>query len=653
MHTITVTRGTPTTRLAEAAAVLVLPAALLTAAFYNGPGRDLTWLALTVGLLALWISVSLSRMEFARPILFACGWLPAFAVAYLAWLLLNSYFSTFPYASRLHGLALAVLPLAFLGWLVQPRRDRQATWDKTWKLLVVCGSPLAIWGIADFALSQQRAHGPLIDANAFGALMNMLILPLAFGYLKGHQPAPKLLGRSTILLSAALFSLAQFMTLSRGAFLALAVTLPVAIWLSRATPGFRPRLVRLLLVLIACYSVVKVAPIEEHPRLELLLAAPLEQIDTDASIKARLLLWKSTWQMYRDANPLVGTGLGTFKIHYPAYRAGAETESGGNYAHNDYLQALQEGGAVQFLFLVILTLIAPVWLFSKSQRTTLAPGKESEGEQDVAGLMLGIVAISLHATVNFIHEILPLTLLTGLYLARAWEMQRPLQEFRALSSVTTHIRPGLVKSVLYLFLAIPTAGLAMDAIVFRTLVGKHPLIKSIRTEDRVSLVSALIVLRSGNPIPREALIRSLISEAEKSEPETRAALLGRASEETKSLARQVPGYPPWLFFMGKIDAVRGQWSSAREFFERGIQRAPQSTEMRLALIEACLQQGEEEAAYQQVEAAKQWIWLESDRSRLAMFVEQAHALTLKQGEPGDADFWLTIRSKLQRPLPAV
>ena len=66
----------------------------------------------------------------------------------------------------------------------------------------------------------------------------------------------------------------------------------------------------------------------------------------------RLLLWESAWQIIKTS-PIIGTGIGTFFIVFPAVRAPADSTSG-NYLHNDYLQFWLETGFIGLCLMILI-----------------------------------------------------------------------------------------------------------------------------------------------------------------------------------------------------------------------------------------------------------------------------------------------------------
>ena len=576
------------------------------------------------------------------------GWLLAVAITYGAWLLVNPLLSTYPYASLAGATQLALLPLGFIGWLIQPNQNKRSLWRPTWQLLLLCGAAIAVWGISDYFIYKTSAHGPLIDANAYAALINLFLVPTAFAYLN-EQPIVRNSNRPYLELSAiVLLALALFASLSRGGLLAFLAVLPVVLWQNRNRRTFRSRCTLLLILLLSAYTVVKISPLETQKGIEKLLMAPAHQLETDTSIQTRFLIWKTTWNIVQNSNLVIGTGLGTFKNYYATYRDPAETNSSGNLAHNDYLQALQEGGLIQLTFLITLILIAPCWLLFKHRRNY--NGRNSSGKiNSSAGLLLSIVCISIHALVNFIQFVAPIALLTGFYLARAWEIEQPRREFRLLPR-RFPMKSYLPKSAIIGLLAVPVFVLALDGIIFKTLSTRNPLLIHMDERQRFELLNVALTLRPGNPIPRAVMIQDLLEAAHTSSSRVlREQFLTHAEQEASALAAVAPALASGWFFLGKTQALKGtpgELQLARENLERAVKLVPPASGMRLELVKVYQRLGLDDEAYQAVLNSKKWLPLEKDYRSLAAFALEARLIAVRQQNENEVEFWSWVYHRL-------
>ena len=115
--------------------------------------------------------------------------------------------------------------------------------------------------------------------------------------------------------------------------------------------------------------------------------------DEKASLFFRQEIWKDTLKLFR-ANPVLGVGLGAYETVFPIY-ARHDGMYVVNYAHNDYLQALSDGGIVGFG----LALLFIVLLFRAVARSLKSP------DPLLAGLALGcgagVFSLLVHSMFDF------------------------------------------------------------------------------------------------------------------------------------------------------------------------------------------------------------------------------------------------------------
>jgi hypothetical protein len=122
------------------------------------------------------------------------------------------------------------------------------------------------------------------------------------------------------------------------------------------------------------------------------------------------------------SHPWLGTGIGSYFLNYPAYRLPGELASAGTYAHNDYLEYLAEGGLINLGFLLSFAGILMYAMYRLLYRAGKALQMSDEQRLTALGLVLGVFAITGHALGNFIFYNLPLSVLAGLFMARAWRI---------------------------------------------------------------------------------------------------------------------------------------------------------------------------------------------------------------------------------------
>jgi len=251
------------------------------------------------------------------------------------------------------------------------------------------------------------AQGPFQDRNVFAAFMNLLWFPAAFVLLTAGNSRYHL-KRLTTGVGLLIISTALFATTSRGGIAAWLLLLPVFLWVAYRHDVGRKRILLLLLLTIAAYLCSTLL-------LNATIADRTFRLNQDPSTSARLLLWQSGLKMLL-AHPVIGSGWGTFVNYYPAYRVPLENSTAGFFAHNDYLQLAIEGGIPALLLQLCLLYSVCVQLKRSLRQAAGLAGFES------AALLLGVMALFMHAFVNFIFYLAFMNILIGLYLARVAQL---------------------------------------------------------------------------------------------------------------------------------------------------------------------------------------------------------------------------------------
>jgi hypothetical protein len=234
--------------------------------------------------------------------------------------------------------------------------------------------------------------------------MNLLWFPATFMFITGHH-SRHYFKQLAIAVGLFIISGGLFATTSRGGIATWLLLAPVLLWAAYRHNQSRRHVV--LIVLIAALAYLFSVLL-----LNANIADRSFQLDQDPSTSARLLLWQSSIKML-TAHPVIGSGWGTFTNYYPAYRVPHEASTAGFFAHNDYLQLATEGG-IPALLLQICILIGILIQLKRSLRRVA----EITAFERVT-LLLGVLALFIHALVNFIFYRSLMNILAGLYLARA------------------------------------------------------------------------------------------------------------------------------------------------------------------------------------------------------------------------------------------
>ncbi|MCA1977735.1 MAG: O-antigen ligase family protein [Thiobacillus sp.] len=467
-------------------------------------GIDYYAVAWTALILLAWVAwVVWPRLASGVP--FVHGYLPAVAGFWLVWLVAHVWISDTPYLSWFYAWTLAGLPIALLAW--QFVREPEGTWRWIERGLWAGATIGAIQGIWQIASGESvRAHGPLVDPNAYAGALNLIFFPLAAAFLARDDSRKS--HRGVWIQAGILFllALAFFSANSRGGMIAWLMGLCVLLFALRKRPGFWFRAMLLLTMWAVAAGIMYL-----YTAYNLLQVASFQ----DESVSARVYLWRSSWMMIQ-ANPWLGTGLGTWSLHYPAFRDHREWSTAGYYAHNDYLQLLAETGPLTLviLFSFLMLVVHKLWKLARQ-----AEGGQADAE--AIGLLVGVLAVATHAFVNFIFYHAFISILCGLYVGRS------LQLCNGMSGVRLRIIPvatalsrkmiiGTVFFVLVLQLLLHEAA--------RLLNCDHPVISAIHriypSFTELEAARFIHAMRPQEPIPRNIVLRYM------SESIADAALLG-------------------------------------------------------------------------------------------------------------------------------
>ena len=417
----------------------VTPALLALAVYglaWHCNDQILSLLALSSLVLIFWVSqVGIHRWTAAER--YAQGWLPKIMALWFLWFMISVFWSSAPYTSWLNAWILGSFPLIFLAWTWHTESWKEIDQDKAWAwvrrgvfgtVLILAGwaaYQYVYWKHMGMSPAGLRPYGPLLDTNSFAAWMNLLFFPglmVWMGRLETYdlQKDPRVRWEARAWLGLlALILLAGFSTDSRGGLLSWLCTWPWVLWLYWKKPKAGRRL-----ALVGAVALLAFSLFQWSRNFDLIGHLSPSFISSNISTVSRWLMWKATWTMYLQ-HPWLGSGLGTYFLWYPHFRLAGEIGSAGTYAHNDYLQFLMEGGPINLAFLLALAGGLAVTLFRLVRKLRPLVGTGDSRKTEAFGLVLGVWAITGHALGNFIFYNLPLGVLAGLFLARAWQVFGP------------------------------------------------------------------------------------------------------------------------------------------------------------------------------------------------------------------------------------
>jgi len=268
--------------------------------------------------------------------------------------------------------------------------------------VVVLGAFEAAYGLVqylagyEYIWNYRRTAGPgvatgtLINRNHYALLLNLFISSAA-GYLyyrterilQGESFSIKNIIRFPgtgkllwILLWIVLMGLALIFSMSRMGIAALFGSIAAMMVTAKSVYSKRRVTVIGSLLIFAIIGLAVYTGVDE-------VLARYESIsDQWQTDRDRMALWADTLPLIRQ-RPLLGSGLGTFQWTYPEYES-VQPDIPAKYAHNDYLQALSEVGAVGLCLLL--------WTFGALWRIAYRNFRYSE-DSLVRGIGLGTIGL--------------------------------------------------------------------------------------------------------------------------------------------------------------------------------------------------------------------------------------------------------------------
>lgn len=279
--------------------------------------------------------------------------------------------------------SILALPLFLVGpilyFIITKSINKQKKIEILLRIIIVVGTCMGAYGILQYLgidfefwvgnLDRRQVFGLFGNVNYFAEYI-ILPLSLTIGLILSEE---KTFLRIFLLSALIIMSTALFLTFTRGSYLAIAITVPVTLFLyyRSAVSEFKKQRYKkfalyLLLLLIIALTIIYIPhPLNQRETTlgRLRHRITIESLTSGNPVLRRVATWKFTWMMIEE-RPLLGSGIGTYGYQSLKYQADffAQGENRDIYphgyavqAHNEYLQIWSELGIFGLLiFLFIL-----------------------------------------------------------------------------------------------------------------------------------------------------------------------------------------------------------------------------------------------------------------------------------------------------------
>lgn len=245
-----------------------------------------------------------------------------------------------------------------------------------------------------------RPPGFFRNPNNAASFLLLVFLPAAVLAVRRRASAVERIGWGWV---ALVLGWGLFLTLSRGAWVALGVTLVLAPLAWGRAPWFRRAGLALLALALAAGAMTAVAWLAPSA------ASRLQLLRDQGGELTRPILWRAAAAIFRE-QPLLGAGAGAFNAAFEAHRPEGFADDP-RWVHNDWLNTLADQGVLGTLLLV-----AGGYLCLRRRTEADRP---PPGFPPTTGIALGLTAVAFHAWVDFPLKVPAVALTAGCLLGLA------------------------------------------------------------------------------------------------------------------------------------------------------------------------------------------------------------------------------------------
>ena len=379
---------------------------LTTALFYTGNNL---WLFATSYILIIFNFALVLNQRFYQAVNISVNGIFLSVFLLLSWFAISIFPSQIKYLSLYNFFWVGSLLIVFFIYTFSDNKDK--IWHQIWPGILALVLIWAIYGLVQYYYFHVPTNATFLNRNSLAALINLALIPAAAYFLLSEKERPwKFLSNKILSSALIILFLSIFIITSRGASLSLLLGFAILIILLR-NHFEKSQIYTLIVIVFIAFSIAYLSRYFIQNSTEGFSGRMMSLTDTSAAGNSRYIIWKSLLPLFNEM-PWYGLGLGSLWAFWPPFRTANDT-SAGFFAHNDYMQLTLEAGYPGILLLIALFVFILIY-FIKALKTSLTRYQRFE----LVSLFATLVTFAAHSFVTYNFYILPLLIISGLYLAR-------------------------------------------------------------------------------------------------------------------------------------------------------------------------------------------------------------------------------------------
>ena len=380
---------------------------LISALFYTGNN---TWLFSASYILIFLSFVFILKERFYNSIDIPKNGILISSVLLLTWFAISIFPSQIKYLSLYNFFWLGSLIIVFLIFTFNENKNQ--VWNNIWPGILFLIFIWAIYGLVQYYYLHVPTNASFLNRNSLAALINLALIPASGYFLLNENARPwSFINNKTLALILIILFLTTFIITSRGGSLSLILGFTILITFLRKHVE-KSQLYSLFIIIFIAFLLATLSQyfISNSPESFGERMASLKY--ASEADNPRFIIWKSLIPLFEEM-PWYGLGLGSLWVFWPPHRPFMDS-SAGYFAHNDYMQITLEAGYPGILLLVLLFIFILVHFIRTIKNNNLLLIQRAE----LVGIFAALVTFAAHSFFTYNFYILPLLLISGLYLGR-------------------------------------------------------------------------------------------------------------------------------------------------------------------------------------------------------------------------------------------